>query len=208
MYEYQTLSALTREYAQHGARDFPSPTRIFAELNRPQTLFFKEQMRNKKSPIYEAVQRGRKAHRALETDTAKDSFERAVLRKFKREIACDIDETWGREGGLISLRREFRGKFDGVGVFRGLDTVWDYKKVNRAKTEAGIKNYFKQCAAYAIAHDELYGTGIEQLAVLLVVGKEPRDLSTQVFTLGGAELKHAKKQFLADREAYRKIIGK
>ena len=202
MFEYKSLSELTREY---GAQDFPSPTRIFAELNRAQSEFFKQQMRDKTSAIYEAVQRGRKAHRALETDTGRDVFERAVLRKFKRDIGVDIDETWGREQGLISVKKRFKGKFDGVGVFRGLGTVWDYKKVNRPKTESGIKNYFKQCAAYAIAHDEMYGTEIEQLAVMLIHGKDAKELGTQVFTFAGAELKQAKREFLADRKRYAKL---
>lgn len=207
MFDYQTLSALTKEYVDYGARDFPSPTKIFSGLNVAQAQFFRRAMADKSSAIYKAVSSGRKIHRALETDVSRDPFERAVLRKFKREIGCDIDETWGREGGLISLRKEFRGKFDGVGVFRGLETVWDYKKVNRMKSESGVKNYFKQCAAYAIAHDEMYDTQIEQLAVMLVAGKEARELETRVFTLGGADLKRAKREFLADRRAYRELMG-
>jgi hypothetical protein len=207
MFDYQSLAVLTKEYVGHGARDFPSPTKIFSGLNVTQTEFFKKQMANKESAMYKAVQHGRKAHRALETDIAKDAFERAILRKFKREIAIDIDETWGREGGLISLKKQFKGKFDGVGVFRGLETVWDYKKVNRPKTESQIKNYIKQCAAYAIAHDEQYGTTIEQVAIMTIAGKESRELTTRVFTFDGGELKAAKREFLADRKLYGQLIG-
>lgn len=202
MYEYKSLSELTREF---DAKHFPSPSKIFAGLNREQHEFFRAQMQNPKSAIYEAVQRGRKVHRALETDTATDALERAVLRKFKQEIGTDIDEVWGREQGLISIRKEFKGKFDGVGVFRGLETVWDYKKVNRPKTESQVKNYFKQCAAYAIAHDEMYGSEIEQLAIMTVYGKTPRELGTCVFTLTGAELKKAKSDFLEDLRRFNQL---
>jgi genome maintenance exonuclease 1 len=163
-------------------------------------------MKNPKSAVYEAVQRGRKPHAALETDHATDAFERAVLRKFKREIGVDIDETWGREQGLVSARKQFKGKFDGVGVFRGLETVWDYKKVNRPKTLAQMKNYFKQCAAYAIAHDEMYGTRIQQVAVMTVSGKTARELGTHVFTLAGAELKQARRDFLKDLGSYYELF--
>ena len=203
MFEYKSLSELTREY---DAKDFPSPTKIFAALNRKQTEFFRKQMKDKTSVIYQAVQSGRRAHRAIETDTARDDFERAILRKFNREIGCDIDETWGREHGLISLRKKFKGKFDGVGVFRGTETVWDYKKTNRQKTEAQVKNYFKQCAAYAIAHDEMYGTKIEQLAVMLIFGKEKNQLGTQIFTIEGTELKQAKREFLSDRKRFAELV--
>lgn len=207
MREYQSLSALTREYADRGARDFPSPTKIFSGLNAGQAQFFRRAMADKTSAVYQAVASGRRVHRALETGVAGDGFSRAVLRRFRREIGCDIDETWGQEGGLISLRRRFRGRFDGVGVFRGRETVWDYKKTNRPKTASGVRNYLRQCAAYAIAHDEMYDTRIRQLAVMIVHGTEAGELGTQVFTLEGRELEAAQRGFLADRRAYRELAG-
>lgn len=202
MFEYKSLSELTREF---DAQKFATPSKVFAALNRAQHEFFQKQMKNPKSAVYEAVQRGRKTHRALETEQAADAFERAVLRKFKKEIGIDIDETWGREQGLISVRKKFKGKFDGVGVFRGLETVWDYKKVNKPKTESQLKNYFKQCAAYSIAHNEMYGTEIQQLAVMTVYGKSSKELGTRVFILSGDELKQTQREFLKDLRQYYKL---
>jgi len=84
--------------------------------------------------------------------------------------------------GVVSKKHKYRGKFDGVGIFRGIETMWDYKKTNKIKTPSGVKKYLKQCAAYAIAHNEMYGSNIQQIAIFNIGGKIVDDLSTRVFT--------------------------
>ena len=203
MYEYKTLAELTKQY---NASHLPSPTKIFSSLNRERAEFFKRQMQDKTSAIYKATVTGRKIHTALETDNAHTEFERAVLRKFRRDIGVDIDETWAKEMGLISRKKRFRGKFDGVGVFRGRETVWDYKKVNRMKTPLQCLNYVKQCAAYAIAHDEMYGTKIDQIAIMLIAGTDPRELKTEVYVFDGSVLRQAKREFTQDVRKFEMMV--
>ena len=202
MFEYKTLSQLVRQY---DAKDFPSPSRIFAGINPKQHAFFQKALQDKKSVVYKAVLSGRRVHKAFETGIAKDLFEEAVLRLYKKEVECDIDEVWAQEMGLVSLRHRFKGKFDGVGIFRGLPTIWDYKKVNRPKSIDQVQNYVKQCSAYAMAHSEMYGD-INQIAIMLIAGKKKEDLSTEVFVFKNSELRQAKNNFLADLSTYQKIL--
>ena len=179
MFDYLTLPAAVKKFA---AKEFPSPTKIWATLNKKQKAIFDAQMRDKNSAVYKAVMKGRFAHTALENNEAKDTFNQRILESFNRDIGIDIDATWAKEMGVVSVTHKYKGKFDGVGVFRGRQTVWDYKKTNKIKTPSGVKKYLKQCAAYAIAHNEMYGSNIDQIAIFNIGGKTVDEISTRVFT--------------------------
>ena len=178
MFDYMTLGAATKKFA---AKEFPSPSKVWATLNKREKAIFDAQMRDKNSAVYKAVIKGRFAHKALEDGEAADNFNRTLLEVFDRDIGIDIDETWAKEMGLVSVKHKFKGKFDGVGVFRGVPTVWDYKKTNKLKSPSGLKKYLKQCSAYAIAHNEMYDTDIQKIAIFNIGGKTVDELSTRVF---------------------------
>jgi len=179
MFDYLTLPAAVKKYA---AKEFPSPTKIWATLNKREKAIFDAQMRDKNSAVYKAVMKGRFAHTALENNEAKDAFNQRILETFNQDIGIDIDDTWAKEMGVVSVTHKYKGKFDGVGVFRGRETVWDYKKTNKIKTPSGVKKYLKQCAAYAIAHNEMYNSNIDQIAIFNIGGKTVDEITTRVFT--------------------------
>ena len=197
MYEYLPLPKLSKMF---NCMEYPSPSKVWRTLNAKENAIMQRMMKDKYSPLGKAVREGRKAHKTLEDNSAKDEYQQAILDIFNREIGIDIDEVWAKEKGVISKENKFRGQFDGVGVFRGKTTVWDYKKTNQIKSSSQMKNYVKQCAAYAIAHDEMYGTEIEQIAVLNIGGKTEEGLSTKVTTY---DLNDGLKQmFLCDLQQY------
>lgn len=180
MYDYLTLGAVTKKYA---AKEYPSPSKVWRTLNAAQAAMFDRQMKDRNSATYKAVVAGRRAHVTLEhDDAAKDEFQEALLETYNRDIGVDIDETWAKEMGVVSTKHKYRGKFDGVGVYKGRETVWDYKKTNKIKTPSGVKNYLRQCSAYAIAHNEMYGSNIDQIAIFNIGGKTIDELNTRVFT--------------------------
>ena len=197
MYDYLTLQAAVKKFA---AKEFPSPTKIWGELNKREKAFFDAAMKDKNSATYKAVVAGRRAHNALENDEAKDAFNQRILETFEQDIGIDIDTTWAKEQGLVSVKHRYKGKFDGVGVFRGRETVWDYKKTNKIKTPSGVKKYLKQCAAYAIAHNEMYDSKIDQIAIFNIGGKTIDEISTRVFTYDLSE--DIKQEWLNDVTRY------
>ena len=201
MYDYLTLQAATKKY---GAKEFPSPTKIWGVLNKREKAFFDSQMKDPNSATYKAVIAGRRAHQTLEDDDAKDEFQTALLEMYGNEIAHEINETWAKEMGVVSQMHKYRGKFDGVGVYRGRETIWDYKKTNKIKTPSGVKKYLKQCAAYAIAHNEMYGSNIDQIAIFNIGGKTIDELSTRVFVYDLGE--DIKQDWLNDVKKYWKEI--
>ena len=197
MYDYMSLQAAVKKYA---AKEFPSPTKIWATLNKREKAIFDAQMKDKSSAVYKAVMNGRMAHNALENNEAKDAFNQRILETFEQDIGIDIDTTWAKEQGLVSVKHRYKGKFDGVGVFRGRETVWDYKKTNKIKTPSGVKKYLKQCAAYAIAHNEMYDSKIDQIAIFNIGGKTIDEISTRVFVYDLSE--DIKQEWLNDVTRY------
>ena len=195
-FDYQPLTKLAKSL---GAKDFPSPTSIFSALNKKEHNFFMQQMKDKNSATYKATQKGTKTHRVLETGEAHDAFGEKILEVYNNNIACDVDETWGKEMGLVSMVHRYKGKFDGIGVYKGQPTVWDYKKTNSRKTLSGMHKWFRQCAAYAIAHNEMYGTDIQQLSIFNIYGKEVDDIGANVVTV---TLKDYADDFISDVGKY------
>ena len=83
------------------------------------------------------------------------------------------------------------GSTDLVCVHNGKDTVVDFKQSNRPKRKEWIEDYYLQIAAYAMAHDYVHGSQIEQGIIMYV----PPDLYYQEFVVNGAELRQAKHKF-------------
>lgn len=93
-------------------------------------------------------------------------------------------------GSEINLhyRDRYAGTTDLVAEYRGRLAIVDFKQSIRAKKYEYITDYFHQLAAYAIAHDEMYGTNIDFGAVLIAV----QDGTTQEFTTTGREFQEFK----------------
>jgi len=59
------------------------------------------------------------------------------------------------------------GTTDVVGVYEKRESIIDFKQSNKYKRREWIDDYFIQCAAYAMAHNELYGTNIQSGVILI-----------------------------------------
>lgn len=150
--------------------------------------WFRTQLKDKTTPLYKACRQGTRTHKALETGEAKDDLTAACLEAFERDILIDLDEVWGQEEWLAHPLG-YKGKFDGVGVFRGKLTLFDHKKTNVRKTMSGLTGYFKQLAAYKQAHDYLYTQWqIEQVAIFNIFGKTAEEIDTKITILDNNEV--------------------
>ena len=165
--------------------DFKSVSQVLS--NPKQHAWFKAQMRDKNSPMAKAVKQGTRTHRALETGEAKDAFTAACLDAFERDILTDIDEVWGQEEWLAHAFG-YKGRFDGVAIFRGKLTLFDHKKTNTRKTKSSMAGYFRQLTAYKQAHEHLYHAHpIEQIAIFNIYGKTVDEIGTNVTVLAPEE---------------------
>jgi genome maintenance exonuclease 1 len=102
-----------------------------------------------------------------------------------------ISEIHGSEVHLHFGGR-YAGTTDLVATYRGKLAIVDFKQSVRPKRYEYITDYFHQLAAYAVAHDEMYGTEIDFGAVLVAV----QDGTTQEFTITGREWQNFKAQWM------------
>lgn len=125
-----------------------------------------------------------------------------------RDGLCKVTEFWGVEIPLY-FPGLYAGTTDGVGMHLGESTILDYKQSNRPKREEWIEDYKLQLVAYALAHNEVYGTDIRRGVILMCVKPETDSLGNvlsdpqyQEFHLRPEEFDHWEKQWWQRLELY------
>jgi hypothetical protein len=103
----------------------------------------------------------------------------------------DMDEVWGVETTLF-YPGLYAGQTDMCGVYQGRESIIDFKQSNKPKRAEWIDDYKLQLAAYATAHDQVYGTSIEQGVVLMCTP----DNFFQRFIVNGSEFREWKWKWL------------
>ena len=78
-----------------------------------------------------------------------------------------ITEVWGQEKSVCSPTLEVAGRFDCAGLYKGRESIIDFKTSGRLKNRQEIADYELQLAFYAAAHNETFGTDIKQGVVLM-----------------------------------------
>jgi genome maintenance exonuclease 1 len=103
----------------------------------------------------------------------------------------DMEEVWGSEVTLF-YPGLYAGSTDLCGIFSGRESIVDFKQTNKPKRREWIDDYFIQLAAYAMAHDVIYNTCVDQGVVLMC----SKDGYFQKFTSTGKEFTGFKHKFL------------
>ena len=93
-----------------------------------------------------------------------------------------VTELWGLEAPLY-MPGLYAGTADLIFVYEGKATIGDFKTTRKMKKRDQIEDYFCQLTAYAMAHDELFDTEIEQAVILMV----DREGNFQEFKIEGQE---------------------
>ena len=90
-----------------------------------------------------------------------------------------VEEIWGQEQILWNNKLCYAGRCDMVGIWNGIPSIIDFKTSKKTKYIKQIKDYFIQCCAYAVAHNQMFGTGIRNIVILITVdGKDPQCFET------------------------------
>ncbi len=100
-----------------------------------------------------------------------------------------VDEVWGIEVPLY-FPQLYAGTTDLIGVYKGKPAIMDYKNTKKMKTKAMMEDYFCQCVAYALAHNYLYDTCIQQVVIFMCSREHYMDnkrLEFEAFAIEGAE---------------------
>ena len=110
---------------------------------------------------------------------------RAMADTMINEAFCEIDEVWGIEAALY-YPGLYAGTSDMIGVHKGTPAIIDHKTTKKTKKKEWIEDYFLQCCAYALAHNEVHGTDIRKAVINII----DRDAKLQSFVIEGNEFDH------------------
>ena len=114
----------------------------------------------------------------------------------------DLEELWGLETTLY-YPDLYAGASDVVGIYAGQPAIIDFKQSNKPKRREWIEDYFEQLGAYAMAHNQVYGTKIQSGIVLMCT----KDFMFQKFEVSGREFVGHQHAFLRKVDQYYKNVS-
>ena len=103
----------------------------------------------------------------------------------------ELKEIWGSEVTLF-YPGLYAGSTDLCGIYSEHESIIDFKQTNKPKRKEWIDDYFVQLGAYAMAHDVIYRTCIDQGVILMC----SKDGFFQKFISNGEEFTRFKHKFL------------
>ena len=153
-----------------------------------------------------AASRGTAMHSILEhyleknnildlTETGQEAHKMA--NKIIEEGFPDLHEIWGSEV-TVYYPGLYAGATDLVGIYMGRDSIIDFKQSNKPKKAEWITDYKLQMVAYAMAHNYVYRTDIDQGVILMCTP----DLFFQRFIINGREFRELKLEWLKRIDAF------
>lgn len=183
-FEYQDCPTVSvqgkRIYALPGDKYYPSITTVLGGTTKDTAWLdaWKARVGNKKAQEISsaAANRGTNLHLMLERalrneDPQLESFPPTHVSMFKslRLEIKKINRVYGQEVVVFSDILGVAGRCDLIGEYKGELAVVDYKSSTRAKSAEDIGDYWLQAAFYAVAHNEMFGTDIKKLVIMMGV---------------------------------------
>ena len=158
-----------------------------------------------------ASKRGTSMHKFIEAYILGKGYEdltslgqqaKSMAQKLIETGLTPIDEYYGSEVTLY-YPGLYAGTTDLVCMHNDMETIVDFKQANSPKRKEWIDDYYLQIAAYAMAHDYIHGSMIQQGIIMVCTP----DLYLQEFKFQGAELRQWKHKFLKRLNAYYELIN-
>ena len=109
----------------------------------------------------------------------------------EKGLRQNLTEIWGSEV-TVYYPGLYAGATDLAGIFDYEESIIDFKQSNKPKRREWIDDYFMQLAAYAMAHNCVYGTEIRQGVILMCTP----DNYFQQFSVKGKEFIKYQHKFL------------
>lgn len=124
--------------------------------------------------------------------------ERMASKIISERLEPHLDELYGSEVPIY-YPDLYAGRMDCVGVYKGKESIIDFKNSYNHKDESHMHNYKIQCAAYATAHNALLGTNIQQGVILICT---VQDMEVREIIIEGEEFEFYKRKWLEYVTAY------
>ena len=211
-YTYIPASSTTvhgsRTYDVHGIR-LPSVTTILAKTKDQEFLTrWKNKVGHAEAERIKnySGKRGTSMHKFIEKYIQESGYEdltpigveaKPMAQKIIETGLQNISEYYGSEVTLY-YPGLYAGSTDLVCEHEGKDTIIDFKQANRPKKEEWIEDYYLQIAAYAMAHDYVHNSNIQQGIIMVCTP----DLYYQEFKFEGNEMRQYRHKFLERLSQY------
>ena len=178
-------------------RNYPSITTVLGIQKTKELQKWRDSIGNDVAnwEMGRAARRGKATHTLVEQYLKGETpSERSVLPlglfRLLKPYVDQINNIHALETIMYSKKLTVAGQVDCIAEYNGKLSVIDFKTANKERQESWIENYFLQTCAYSIMYEELYGTKIEQL-VILIAGED----GTMV-------------PFIKERKPYEEKLGK
>jgi genome maintenance exonuclease 1 len=202
-FKYRTLERATidgsRKYATPDGEKLPSVTTILdatkSEESKQALANWRRRVGHAKAQeiTTEAAGRGTRMHKWLEDYIKTGEMgspgsnpysiqSHLMARSIIDQGLSKCNEFWGTEVSLY-FPKIYAGTTDLVGLHEGNEAIMDHKQTNKPKKREWIEDYFVQLAAYANAHNEVYGTKIRKGVIFMCSAAN----EYQEFILEGAD---------------------
>ena len=208
-------------YSELGSRNYdiagyrlPSVTTILGKTK--DNTFLRDWIKKKGKEEAEKIKqasatRGTSMHKYLENYVLGKGYEdltdlgQETKRMAEKVIEVGLAPVSGFYGSEVTLYYPglYAGQTDLVGIHNDKETIIDFKQANKPKKEEWIGDYKLQAGAYAMAHDHVHGSNIEQAVIMVCTP----DLYYQEFKIDGLNLRRAKHEFLKRLDQYYELMN-
>jgi len=167
-----------RYYTTPSGEKYPSITTVLSALSRDSIAAWRKKVGEEEANRISrtASNRGTKIHSIAEAYLNNDAnYMRDVMPNHKetfltiRPLLDKIDNIWYQECALYSDTLKVAGRVDCIGEYDGVLSVIDFKTSSRVKKKEDITSYFLQTTFYALALEEMIGSPVDQLVIIMSV---------------------------------------
>jgi len=215
-YDYSSLKREDGEYRLYLTPDGESLPSVTTILSKTKDKSFLKKWRNRvgekeaEKIMRESAQIGTALHLYIERLVNKQGYKdltkigqkaQKMAEVIVKEGLKDITDVWGSEVHLY-YPGKYAGTADMIALYQGRPTIIDFKQTNRPKKREWVQDYLMQLSAYAMAHNKLFNTEIDQGVILMC----SRDLTFQKFELKGDNFIRAGETFMKALDKYLETI--
>jgi hypothetical protein len=146
-----------------------------------------------------ATTRGTSVHKVLEAYLNNEDVSglemmpnvKSLFVRMKQELDDKVNNIHCLEDKLFSHELKLAGTVDCIAEYKGVLSVIDFKTSIRLKKKENIGGYFMQGSAYAQMFNEMTGSNIEQVVIL--IGVDTANFC-QTMIVRGEELEHHRQE--------------
>ena len=198
-----------RVYVAPNGERYPSVTTVLADHGKEAILEWRKKVGDEKANEIsrKATTRGTSVHKALETYLNNEDVSglemmpnvKSLFVRMKQELDDKVNNIHCLEDKLFSHELKLAGTVDCIAEYKGVLSVIDFKTSIRLKKKENIGGYFMQGAAYAQMFNEMTGSNIEQVVIL--IGVDTANFC-QTLIVKSEELKHHSQELRKYIDAY------